>query len=277
MPGHICEICGNRFDGYGNRPMRFCSTKCSGIARRGKSLISSTCLFCGSEVLAYRTRKFCGKPCESGYKRSLIPVDKDWLEDKYIGENLTCNDISKIVNRDPKTVWKWIKDHGIQTRGRGAYALNNPIFTFWKTPGGKHPMKGKKFSKEFCQKQREIALADGRIPYDPKIGPPFKGKRGPEVPSWRGGVTPERQAFYSSPEWKNAAKLVWIRDDATCQRCKRRNSGKERFEFDIHHIVSFECKELRADSNNLILLCEDCHYWVHSKENTERVFIREIP
>ena len=34
-------------------------------------------------------------------------------------------------------------------------------------------------------------------------------------------------------------------------------------------------KEMRADENNLILLCVDCHRWVHSNENIDKEYIGE--
>jgi len=101
------------------------------------------------------------------------------------------------------------------------------------------------------------------------------GKTGNENPNWRGGITPERQALYSSREWSTAVKKVWKRDKATCQRCNaHRASGKD---FHIHHIVSFEVELLRSEPSNLVLLCKECHNFVHSRENTEKEFINEIP
>jgi 5-methylcytosine-specific restriction endonuclease McrA len=272
---NICATCGLPFKGYGNRIMKYCSRKCGGVGRSGKNHIESTCDFCKREILAYTKRRFCGKSCESNWNRSQMPVGKEWLEDKYLSEGLDANAIAKIVGRDGKTVWSWLKMHGIPTRPRGAYAMSNPNFTFWKTPGVDHPMKGKKMSAEVRQRASERCKAEGRVPYDPAIGSYMKGKRGPETPSWKGGVTPERQSFYSSKEWRDASKAVWRRDDATCQKCGKRNHEKQRYAFDVHHVVSFACVSLRADISNLILLCEDCHYWVHSSENVDKLFIKE--
>lgn len=45
--------------------------------------------------------------------------------------------------------------------------------------------------------------------------------------------------------------------------------------FHIHHIVSFKNKELRTNINNLVLLCDECHHWVHSNNNVAHEFIKE--
>jgi len=41
----------------------------------------------------------------------------------------------------------------------------------------------------------------------------------------------------------------------------------------VNCVVTSE--ELRADPDNLILLCADCHHWVHSNENINDEFIRK--
>ena len=87
------------------------------------------------------------------------------------------------------------------------------------------------------------------------------GRRGP------------RSEFYESEAWQVARKRVWNRDRATCQRCGAKRSRKRR-SLHIHHIVPYAVEELRADVSNLVLLCHDCHRWVHSHKNTDKEFIR---
>ena len=100
------------------------------------------------------------------------------------------------------------------------------------------------------------------------------GKTGAENPNWKGGVTPERQAFYCSHEWTSAVGIVWKRAKHRCQRCGRHSSPTG--DFHIHHIVSFAVPELRCEPTNLALLCPPCHWWVHSKANIEGDFIEEV-
>lgn len=99
--------------------------------------------------------------------------------------------------------------------------------------------------------------------------------RGENNASWRGGATPDRQAFYSTDTWKDAVKFVWKRDDATCQRCKSCFEYTDGQQFHIHHIIPFIYEEFRADIENLLLVCRECHYWIHSNENAEGLFISE--
>ena len=97
------------------------------------------------------------------------------------------------------------------------------------------------------------------------------GRSGESNPNWRGGISPERQLFYESDEWKTAVKNIWKRDVSSCQRCRHRKTHADSFH--IHHIVSFAAIELRTIETNLILLCKKCHNWVHSKKNTEGKYI----
>lgn len=92
--------------------------------------------------------------------------------------------------------------------------------------------------------------------------------------NWKGGISGERDLFFSSREWKVAQQYVWARDKRTCQRCGVIHESGERA-FEVHHIASWaKFPELRTDVCNLILLCRGCHQWVHSRANEERQFIR---
>lgn len=99
------------------------------------------------------------------------------------------------------------------------------------------------------------------------------GKRGAQVPSWKGGVTPKRQALYSSDDWKRAARQVGARDKGICRRCGKGPLG--RWDSHIHHVIPFGIESCRADPDNLVTLCRDCHLFIHSNANVDREFIGE--
>jgi len=172
----------------------------------------------------------------------MKPVDEVWLRQKYLVERLDCNAISKIVGRNPKQVWQWLKGYGIPTRPRGAN-------------GGAEP---------HCWKKGQPSA--------------FKGHsqlKGPESPFWQGGITPERQAFYASDEWKAVVKKVYARDSKRCRRCGiTQEHGKlAGFKMHVHHIYPFAVQPSRTKLSNLVLLCNPCHNFVHSRENGTRQFL----
>lgn len=241
--------------------------------------IHSFCSFCGAPVVRRKQarsanvqRHFCDNECKANYQRLAKPVTREWLKEHYIDKKLNCTQIGIIVNRDPKSVWNWLRDFGIPTRPRGGASSPG---SFRK--GQEGTFKGKHHTLETRKRLSDIAKADGRVPYDPGVGSYMKGRRGADTPGWKGGITPERQAFYSLPEWAEAAKRVWARSGAKCARCEvNHNTETRRGTFHIHHIVSFEVRELRADISNLVLLCKPCHHFVHSNANVNSEFIKEI-
>lgn len=92
-------------------------------------------------------------------------------------------------------------------------------------------------------------------------------------PNWRGGITPERQEFYSQSEWKNLCDEIYKERDATCQLCGiKKIHGKT---FHVHHIISFMQESHRMEKDNLVLLCKKCHNFVHSNKNTEKIFLEK--
>ena len=188
----------------------------------------------------------------------------EWLYQKYVTEGLTAPDIARIVQRHPKRVWEWLRNADIPTRPRGVASSAN-----WFQSGQPSAFKGKSLTPERREAIRAARLADGHVPYLRNGVHWLKGVTGADHPTWKGGVTPERQSFYHSPEWKAAIRAIWMRDQCTCQRCGRKppRHGPKHNRGHVHHIVSFRVHELRLDLDNLVLLCADCHRWVHSRAN----------
>jgi HNH endonuclease len=214
---------------------------------------------------------FCNdKICKANWQigeREKLGYTKEWLESQYITLGKTANQIAKEIGRDPKRVWEWIRNYGLETRSRGSYVSNQ----FQK--GQESAFKGKSHSDESKQKFREFQLENSHL----------RGKFGKDHPrfglrpkSWKGGIAGLRQTVYGTQEWKECVKTVWKRDDATCQRCNLRKNNARETPFDIHHIVSFEVAKLRTEVSNLILMCEPCHYWAHAKKNQPNQFIKEL-
>ena len=202
---------------------------------------------------------------------SEIPTARpsnDWLRLKYIDEGVDANAIGRIVGRAGKTIWEWIRAAGIPTRSRGR---GNPSLHFKK--GNHSPTTGKRRPDTVRAKVGAASRQRGAVPYM-KNGVHWMKATGRKPANYKGGITPERQAFYRSEEWKSAVKQVWHRDNATCCRCGDHHNHKDlRGTFAIHHVDGFQITERRADPTNLILVCAPCHRWIHGKNNTEKLFL----
>lgn len=238
------------------------------VLTRIVTLMANHCKQCGRET---SNKVFCCVECKAAWQREQKPVTKEWLYQKYVVEGLSAGDIAKIVKRDPTRVYDWLVDFGIPTRPRGHNYASNPRFSFWRS-GLANPFQGKRHTEK--SKRQMAESSSGPAPWLRGTVHRLFGKRGSASPTWRGGITPERQAFYASPEWKAALKVVWQRDNATCQQCGKRKDQDRGLQFDVHHIVSFANRELRAEPSNLVLLCRPCHLWVHSKENHSKKFLK---
>lgn len=164
--------------------------------------------------------------------------DKDWLVEEYVNKQRSTGEISEQFGVTDSAILFWLKKHKIS--------------------------------------RRNVSQAR-KIKHWGAFGPdnPMWNKLGELNPNWKGGITPERAAFYVSQEWKNACSFVWKRDKATCQRCNIHKDDSPDMPFHIHHIKSFKHKETRADTNNLVLVCEVCHHWIHSNANTNNEFIEK--
>lgn len=154
---------------------------------------------------------------------------KEWLEEEYITKGKGVQQIANEQGCERNNIFYFLKKHNIKTRSMKEVRA----MKYWGSEGKANPMYG---------------------------------KTGAENPNWKGGISPERQAFYASLEWKRVALKVKKRDKV-CQRCRSKT------DLHIHHIISFEVKELRTELSNLVLLCEECHFWVHSKKNIRQEFL----
>ena len=165
--------------------------------------------------------------------------EKAWLIENYLNQKRSSGEICCEFGVTEEAVCFWLKRHGIPRRTMSEVRK----IKRWGVSGENNPMWG---------------------------------RFGDKSSNWKGGCTTERQAFYASKEWKSACCIVWKRDGQTCQKCGDKSEyPHKKVEMHVHHIVSFKNKELRASPDNLILLCDPCHHWVHSKNNTDGDFIKK--
>jgi HNH endonuclease len=238
-----------------------------------KSKKECRCGFCDNKLKRYSTKTetyFCDITCKSKwqiFQREKLGYTKEWLCYQYFELGKNCNEIAKEIKRDGKTVWYWFSGYGIEINKRGVNYKENLVLDGSTFLGKKH----KESSKE---KIRQARLRDGHVPYL-QNGVHWLRNEGNISPNYKGGISPERQAFYSSEEWANAVKAVWQRDNAICQNCQKNHNGsRNEGAFHIHHIISFKSKEHRSNVDNLVLLCKSCHNWVHSRKNVNKKFIK---
>lgn len=184
-----------------------------------------------------------------------------------------CPDIAYLYERDASTIRGWLLQAGIPTRPRGT-----PHAGSFKA-GQRGAFTGRRHRPESIEKVRAATIARDAVPYLRGGQHWLKGAAADANPNWKGGATPERQEFYHSPEWKAACRAVWARDNACCRNCGKDWRDRDELEpaFHVHHVVSFQDRRWRAHPAFLVLLCRQCHLWVHSKANTTRAWLPQEP
>jgi len=107
--------------------------------------------------------------------------------------------------------------------------------------GTPSPRKGIKLSKELREKMSKVAM--------------LKNNRGSNHYNWKGGIT-NFSRYQRTLFKKKMQKLVFERDNYTCQKC-----GSRGVDLQVDHIKSWsKHKELRFSMDNCRTLCMDCHY-----------------
>lgn len=77
-------------------------------------------------------------------------------------------------------------------------------------------------------------------------------------PNWKGGITPKLKAIRTSKDYLLWRKIVFERDNYTCQECGLQNN------LQAHHLEHLSKNLSRAfDITNGLTLCIDCHQKQH--------------
>lgn len=108
------------------------------------------------------------------WREHVVFREKDWLIENYVLKKRSTGEIAQEFGVTDAAILFWLRKHSIQRR----------------------------------------TVSEARdIKHWVAVGPdnPMWNKRGELHPSWRGGVTADRQAFYASQEWKSACSAVWKR------------------------------------------------------------------
>lgn len=150
------------------------------------------------------------------------------------------------------------KGHVPWNKGLIGYNLGHPSY------GNGLSFLGKKHTKKSKEKMRLAKLnKQGNT-----TGKHWKAKNTTKMGikgelhwNWKGGKTPKLRLLKNSISWKKWRKLIFERDNYTCQDC-----GKRGIIIHLHHLKSFvKFEELRFEIINGITLCKSYHYRRHTK------------
>jgi len=160
--------------------------------------------------------------------------DKGWLFERYLLENSSQEEIAKDLNCSKHTIRSWVKRHGLQKEIGGLHGHPSPEGYHWKLN------RQRTFEERMAVSQR---------------------MKGSSNPMWRGGITREAVALRSGIS-SEIRKQVYARDGYQCRLCH--NIGGS---LTLHHrIPIYVNKGLAKDKDNLVTLCQQCHYKINNHE-----------
>lgn len=205
-----------------------------------------------------------------------------WLETKYHEEGLTQREIADECEVSPRTIRKYMKRLGIETRE--VTGENHGLAGKERDPVTKQKISKALRGREFTEQARE-RMAEARegttVPATAreKISEALTGRskslatrrkmsqsrKGENNPQWKGGGSGKY-----GPEWSFVRQQVRERDKV-CQNCEHDGSVHR---LEAHHIVPVRLFNQAEDTTiedahelgNLVLLCRKCHWMAERGE-----------
>lgn len=96
--------------------------------------------------------------------------------------------------------------------------------------------------------------------------------RGENSYLWKGGVSKDHRKQYCSFEYRKWRRLVFERDNHTCQLCGDKTGGN----LNAHHIKRYiDHPQLRFDVDNGVTFCEYCHRQIHRFPIAEEIALEQ--
>ncbi len=205
--------------------------------------------------------------------------DPEWLAARYHDDGWTQRRMADACDVSPATIRTWMKRHGIETREMSGE--DHPLYGETRDEAVREriaeTMAGRDVSEETRERMSESHLGN-QVPEaaKEKISRALEGRKksaetrakmsearlGESNPNWQGGHT-----HHYGPGWAPARKTVRRRDEV-CQNCGA-DDGEANLE--VHHIIRVQefidasgtSRSEAHDTDNLVLLCRDCHMDVH--------------
>lgn len=207
------------------------------------------CAYCGDSFTVtseQKNKKYCSKNCANNALKK--PIEKQYCQ--------RCGKEIEITN-DRNYKRKYCND--CITEGR-AETLRNRIKTNCAYCGKELfviPSIYNKYKHHYC---------------DVKCMAQYFAEHytGENSPTWKNG-----KKHYTG-NWKQAREARLELDQYVCQICGKTEDENGR-SLDVHHIQSYHDFDDKFEANkieNLISLCTDCHRFVHSNANINKIYMK---
>jgi hypothetical protein len=172
-------------------------------------------------------------------------IDKEWLIEHYINQELSISLCGKLHNCSGTTIHKNLRKYGIPRRSVTQKA---------------HEMVRKRIEQGIFALQLRDSTGENNNAKRPEVREKIRlGKLREKNPMWKGGITADNHDLRTNDDYQKWRSLVFKRDNYTCIKC-----DKERTYLEAHHQYNFsDHEDIRLNLANGITLCEDCHSDFH--------------
>lgn len=187
--------------------------------------------------------------------------DKSWLKTQYLDLDKTQKEMAEICSVSHGTICKWIQKFKLDFKKPGKYKRTEEI-----NKKSRISMTGKRYSEEVNKKKGR----KGHPSYPNQVEAVRKRMSGKNHYNWKGGVLSPRRQLVNRTEYKMFRKLMFERDDYTCQKC-----GKRGCEIHLHHkLPQHQREDLIMCESNVETLCVPCHVNQHPNINIMKGFVK---
>jgi transposase len=215
---------------------------------------STATIYTWMERFGIKRRNWGSPPDDTRYK------DEGWLREQYRAKKRSTNMIADECGCSRETIRRWLDRHGIGSRsGSEAQRVrmeNDPEWRERLTGLGADAIRDMSAWEQWDGQERE-AFRERLSEQRTGEGNPMYGVTGEDHHSWREDT--EYATIYHTPKWKRIRHEVYERDGYCCQVCEDPGAGP----LHAHHETPISEGGQPFALDNLVTVCEACHYAIH--------------
>ncbi len=231
--------------------------------------------------------------------------DRGWLEERYIGANLSMTEVADVAGVSTCTVKKWLRRYGIRkplgVRTRWAFANEGKLYADREWLEEQYVLKGldqesiarlagvsRHTIRSWVRKhglQKPVgSWTIGRNPWNkgkryragwnhtPETRRRFsEQKSGDKNPQWRGGIA--KSAMTIRRGVNELRPRIMERDLYRCRLC-----GSRSRQLDMHHIIPVWARpDLVLNLENIATVCRVCHLKLNGREMESAALFGVVP
>jgi len=186
--------------------------------------------------------------------------DEGWLREQYQVKKRSTNTIARDCGCSKETIRRWLNRHGIGLRSSSEAQQvrmeNDPEWRDRFTALGADAIRDMNPWEQWDERERE-AFRERLSEQRTGEGNPMYGVTGEDHPHFQADT--EYPTVYHTPEWERTRHEVYERDGYCCQVCEDRSAGP----LHAHHKQPISDGGKPFLLENLVTVCEACHYDIH--------------